>query len=234
MARITEDTPVSNSAVMPDLVRAEARGAAIAEASAVALGLVVFALLSHQQLPLLAAGAGGLLVAAVVLGRSLARTERPAEMLGLTGFSSRTALLTAAGCALGAALGALHRWRLGLTLLPIGMPEGFAALACLIGATEELIYRGWLQGRLRGIGWPAAIVAAACAHAAYKTALFAWPSTPGHVALLSLAGWTIGGGILFGLLREYSRSLIPPLLAHAVFDLVTYGAVDRPPWWVWS
>ena len=219
---------------MSDVMRAEARGSAVTETSAVALGMVVFALLCHQQFPLLSAGAGGLLVAAVALGHSLVRTDPPAALLGFEKFSRRTVLFAAAACVIGATLGALHRWRLGLTLLPIGVPEVFASLACLIGAAEELIYRGWLQGRLRGIGWPAAIIAAACAHAAYKTALFVWPSTPGNVALLALAGWTVAGGILFGLLREFSRSLIPPLLAHAVFDLVTYGAVARPPWWVWS
>jgi membrane protease YdiL (CAAX protease family) len=200
----------------------------------VAFGMVVFALASHQALPWLAAGAGGLLIATVALGYSLARTGRPAELLGLAGFSRRTAWFAVAGCVVGAALGALHRWRLGLTLLPTGTPEMFAALACLIGATEELIYRGWLQGRLHGFGWWTAIVIAACSHAAYKTALFVWPSTPGNVDLVALAAWTVAGGILFGLLRAFSRSLIPPLLAHAVFDLVTYGAVGRAPWWVWS
>jgi membrane protease YdiL (CAAX protease family) len=49
-----------------------------------------------------------------------------------------------------------------------------------------------------------------------------------------VALWTFVGGITFGLIRELSSSVIPPILAHAMFDLLVYGAVARAPWWVWT
>jgi membrane protease YdiL (CAAX protease family) len=46
--------------------------------------------------------------------------------------------------------------------------------------------------------------------------------------------WTILGGVAFGLLRECSGSVLPPVFAHAAFDLVAYGTVAEAPWWVWT
>jgi membrane protease YdiL (CAAX protease family) len=155
-------------------------------------------------------------------------------LLGLDRLSWETVLFAFVGCALGGGAGIIDRGRLGLPLLPVSGLEVFAGMACFIGATEELVYRGWLQGRLRAFGWPVAVVAAAAAHAAYKSALFAWP--PGHSEINCgvIAGLTFAGGLVFGLLREFSGSVAPPMVAHAAFDLLVYGALARAPWWVWS
>jgi len=195
--------------------------------------MVVFALFAHRSLPWILISFAGLLVTAAALERSLRCTPDVAASLGLTGFSASTLALAILGCAIGGGGGVLHRRALGLPLLPAGL-ERFAFVACLIGAMEELIYRGWLQGRLRPLGWPVAVAAAAAAHAAYKSALFAWPSGPSGVDCLSLAEWTFVGGVIAGLLRQFPGSVVPPLVAHAAFDLVVYGAVARAPWWVWG
>lgn len=84
------------------------------------------------------------------------------------------------------------------------------------------------------LGWPAAVAVAAVAHAAYKTALFAWPGAPVSVDLAEIALWTTSGGMALGPLRALSGSVLPPLLAHAAFDFVTYRPVASAPWWVWS
>jgi membrane protease YdiL (CAAX protease family) len=110
----------------------------------------------------------------------------------------------------------------------------FVIVACLIGATEELIFRGWLLGKARAFGWPAAVVIAAVAHTAYKTALFVWPAVPVAVDLAGVACWTLAGGVVLGLLRACSGSLLPPLMAHAAFDFVVYRNVVHAPWWVWE
>jgi membrane protease YdiL (CAAX protease family) len=219
---------------MPEQLQDNGSGHPVSEALAVAAGLAGFALCSHQGLPWIIAGATGFLLAASTLGWSLVRVPRPAALLGFASCSRRIAFFTAGGCVLGLGLGGLHRWRLGLPLAPVGGLEAFAALACLIGATEELVYRGWLQGRLRELGWPVAVLGAAVAHAGYKTLLFAWPGETAPVNLLVIGFWTVTGGVFFGWLREFSGSLLPPLFAHAVFDLMTYGAVARAPWWVWT
>jgi len=196
--------------------------------------MAVFALCCHQRLPWSAIGAGGLLLAAIVLGRSLLRGPSPAALLGLTAISRRTLPLAAGGCLIGVGLGCLHRWNLGLPPLPSGRWEAFAVLACLIGSAEELVYRGWLQGRLHVLGRPAAVAAAAASHATYKTLLFAWPLGSADVDLLIVGFWTFAGGVVFGTLRERAGNIIPAVLAHAVFDLMIYGAIAHAPWWVWS
>lgn len=204
------------------------------ETLAASVGMVVFAALSHRGLPWIVFGVGGLLAAAAAIEQSFRSADSPASLLGLCGPSRRALLFTAAGCAVGAGLGLLYRTRMGMRPLPVGGLTMFVALACVVGATEELVYRGWMQGRLRVFGWPAAVMGAAVAHAAYKTALFVWPPELMNLPLVVLATWTAAGGIVFGLLREFSGSVVPPMLAHAVFDFLVYGAVARAPWWVWT
>jgi len=143
-------------------------------------------------------------------------------------------ILTVVGGVLGTVAGLSHRDTLGISLFPSGNIETFVLMACLIGATEELVFRGWLLGRARMLGWPAAIVIAAVAHAAYKTALFAWPADPTPVDLAEIAVWTAAGGIMLGLMRRISGSVLPPMLAHIAFDFAVYRAVAQAPWWVWG
>ena len=89
---------------------------------------------------------------------------------------------------------------------------------------------------IRVFGWPAAVAAASLAHGMYKAALFAWPGGSQGIDLACL-GVGLGAaamGIVPGLLRELSGSVVPSILAHSVFDLMVYGAVARAPWWVWN
>jgi membrane protease YdiL (CAAX protease family) len=202
--------------------------------AAAAGGLVVFAVFAHQSLPWLAIGVGGLAISALAIAWSGFGNSAPAELLGLDRFSGKIAIVTIVAGVLGAVAGLAHRDALGITLFPTGNIEAFVLTACLIGASEELIYRGWLLGRARMFGWPAAIVIAAVAHAAYKTALFAWPADPTPVDLADIAAWTAAGGIVLGLMRRLSGSALPPMLAHIAFDFVVYRAVAHAPWWVWG
>jgi membrane protease YdiL (CAAX protease family) len=202
--------------------------------AAAATGAIVFAICAHQGLPWLAVGVGGLAISALAIAWSGFGDSRPAELLGLDRFSGKIAVLTVVAGALGVAAGLSHRDTLGIALFPRENIEAFVLMACLIGATEELIYRGWLLGRARMLGWPAAIVIAAIAHAAYKTALFAWPADPTPIDLTDIAAWTAAGGVVLGLMRRISGSVLPPMLAHIAFDFVVYRAVAHAPWWVWG
>lgn len=212
--------------------RADARG--VIGIAAAAAGMVLFAFCAHQGLPWLAAGLAGFAVAAAAIAWSGFGDAQPAELLGLEGFTRKAAVIAIAGLAIGAGAGLAHRITLGMPLFPTAGVEAFVLVACLIGAVEELIYRGWLQGRARMLGWPAAVVIAAVAHAAYKTALFAWPADPVPVDLAGIALWTAAGGIVLGLLRVLSGSIVPPMLAHIAFDFVVYRSIADPPWWVWG
>lgn len=195
-----------------------------------------FALRAHGGASTRVAAGVCLFLVAVIIGRSLRHAPRPAALLGLAGPTSHLVVLTLAGLALAVGAGLLHRGHPGV------LPEGargwhlFVLLAALIGVAEELLYRGWMMGRLTPLGWPAAVVLTALAHAGYKTALFVWPPSPVTVSydLASIMLWTAVGGILLGVLRVWSRSVVPAAVAHAAFDLVVYSAFAAPPWWVWG
>ncbi len=212
----------------------ERQSRSLIEALVASAGMVLFALLAHQGLPWIIAAALGLLATAVAIERSFHPTSRPLTLLGLSKFSLRTALLAPAGCAVGAGFAVIYRIWCGMSALPSEGLQAFVVFACLIGATEELLYRGWVQGRLRMLEWPAAVVLAAVAHAAYKTALFAWPPSAMAIDHSSLALWTAVGGAVFGLLKESAGSVTVPMIGHAAFDLMAYGAVAHAPWWVWT
>jgi len=170
----------------------------------------------------------------VVIGVSLRRVAHPRELLGISGAGSRLGAAVVLGIGSGVAAGF---WQRGQASVPheaaTGLPL-FVLLACLIGIAEELVYRGWMQGRLSSLGWPAVVVAAV-AHAAYKTALFAWPpeAVTSVFDLGSIALWTVLGGLMLGGLRVMSGSVLPAMLAHAVFDAVVYSGYAAAPWWVW-
>jgi membrane protease YdiL (CAAX protease family) len=205
-----------------------------AEAAAASAGMVLFALTVHSGMPWTLLAAAGLLIAAGTIGVSLAGAPSVRTFLGIACPFPRTLLMIAAGLLVGGGLAVVYRLRMGLAALPAGGLEAFVLPACLIGAAEEVIYRGYVQGRLSRLGWPAAVVLAAVAHAAYKTSLFVFPAAPYEINYVFLAFWTLLGGIAFGLLRQFSKNLLPPVAAHAAFDLLVYGAMAEAPWWVWG
>jgi membrane protease YdiL (CAAX protease family) len=177
---------------------------------------------------------GGFAVAATGILWSGYGAARPAELLGLGAYSRRIAILSVAGVVLGLGAGMWHRSALGLSPWPGACIEAFVLVACLIGGTEEIIYRGWIFGRARPLGPAAAVLIAALAHTAYKTALFLLPSEAVSVDLAQIALVTFTGGLVMGLLRAASGSVVPALLAHAAFDFAVYGSLASAPWWVWN
>ena len=71
-------------------------------------------------------------------------------------------------------------------------------------------------------------------HTGYKVALFVLPTAgETHGSLVFLAAVTIGGGIAFGVMRQWSKSVVAALAGHVVFDLMVYGDRLGTPWWVW-
>lgn len=222
---------------MSDLPEAKAgggRGQLAVEVGAASTGMVLFALVSHRGLPWIVLGAIGLLLTAATIGRQLSQVSSPAALLGLGRLSSKALRFSVLGAAIGIGAGLLHRKGLGVSLWPVGVVGSFVWVACLVGMTEELVYRGWMQGTARPLGWPAAVAIAAVAHAAYKTALFAWPIASMTTDLMAIGLWTAVGGIVIGLLREFSGSVVPSMVAHAAFDFVVYRAMTHAPWWVWT
>ena len=66
----------------------------------------------------------------------------------------------------------------------------------------------------------------------YKCSMVALPDVAVRTELLWLGAATVFFSIIFGLIREACGSVLFPVLAHATFDVVTYGDLSAAPWWV--
>lgn len=218
---------------MPEPEQRRSAAREVGEGATAASGLCIFALFAHSDLPLGALSICGLVVAALAMGYSLSREQEPLSVLGLSRPSRLALTLAFACCVFGLALGILYRWYCEWPMLPQTL-RWFAPVAALIGGIEEVVYRGYLQGRLRMLGVSAAVVLAALGHTAYKSALFVFATTSANTDFVFLAAWTFLGGALFGIFRQVSKSVIPPMAAHMCFDIVVYGDLASAPWWVWS
>ena len=97
-----------------------------------------------------------------------------------------------------------------LDLVPPLGPVAFIPVALLIGSTEELLFRGFLMSRLRRAtgSWFVAVLLSTVLftvlHAAEQT----------NAALLIVAVLSI----IFSLLTVWRRSILPAIVAHALFD----------------
>lgn len=195
-------------------------------------GILVFATFIHHSFPLKMLAVGGLTGTAAVIGFST-RTMTLREALGLGSLNRRVLLFTLSGVLMGVIMGILTRSRFELTLIPAGL-SSTALLAPLVGAAEELLFRGYIQGRLQPLGKVTSIVSSSAAHTCYKLLVILSLSNPLQFDFFFLIFWTFLGGLLFGALRELSGNTMPAVIAHAVFDIVLYGALATAPVWVWS
>ena len=195
-------------------------------------GILLFAGFIHQPKPLLLLAIGGLAGTAAVIGFST-RKMTIREAFGLQRINRKLIFYVLSAIVLGLVLGILTRKRFDLTLIPSGF-TGVAFVAPLVGATEELVFRGYIQGHLRPIGKVFSITTASTLHTSYKLLVILTLAIPLQFDFFFLIFWTFVGGVLFGTLRELSGNTIPPVIAHAVFDIVLYGGLASAPVWVWS
>lgn len=204
----------------------------IREASLSVVGILLFAGFIHQPFPLLLLAIGGLTGTAAVIGFSIRRIS-VGEAFGIGRMNRKVLLFCLPALLLGTFLGMFTRNNFEMTLIPAGF-KGIVFVAPLVGIAEELVFRGYLQGHLRPVGKIFSIVYASSFHSSYKLLVILTLSVPLQFDFFFLVFWTFIGGLLFGTLRELSRSTIPPLLAHALFDIVLYGGLSTAPVWVWS
>ena len=195
-------------------------------------GVLLFAGFIHHPFPLLLLAIGGLACTAVVIGFSI-RHLTVLEAFGLNRLNRKILLYVLPAIVLGLGLGILTRSRFELTLIPVGF-TGVAIVAPLVGSFEELVFRGYIQGQLRAIGKIFSIITASALHTTYKLLVILTLAVPLQFDFFFLIFWTFVGGVLIGTLRELSGNTIPPVIAHAVFDIVLYGGLVSAPVWVWS
>jgi membrane protease YdiL (CAAX protease family) len=203
------------------------------QATAASAGMVLFALAAHAPLPAFSLAIAGLFVTALAISVSLPSPGSFGHLFGFNGLSRPVVRWSLVGLGAGVGLAVLFRQSVGRPLFLTGVHQ-FVLVAAAIGAAEELLFRGFVQGRLARLGWPAAVILAALAHTAYKTALFAFPPEDLVIQYGTLAFWTFLVGAVLGLTRHLSKSVLPTLTAHVLFDVFVYDDWAEAPWWVWG
>ena len=176
---------------------------------------------------------GGLLLASLVISTIIVKSESPLDLFGLDRFNKRILLFCIAGIIIGVIPAFCGRYSYDLPDFPASLTI-IALVSPLIGITEELVFRGYVQGRLRILGVVGSVSIASAAHAIYKLLVLWSVNDLVEVNFLALVGLTFGFGLIAGLLRAGSRSVIPALVAHASFDILMYGDFTSMPVWVWG
>ena len=194
--------------------------------------ILLFATFIHKAAPFRYIAFAGLAGAAVLTGY-LTRQDKFLAAIGLVKPDRKTLLYTIPAILLGILLAVLTRNKYGLTIFPETL-GGLALLSPLIGIVEELVFRGFIQGHLSPVSRIFSVFYASCAHALYKLLVISLFTGSVQFDLQFLVLWTFIGGAAFGVLKDLSRNSLPPLIAHALFDVLLYGGFSSVPAWVWS
>lgn len=196
------------------------------------IGILVFAAFVHHKQALFFLAIGGLALSALMIALSI-RNMSILKAFGIDRLSRKILLYCLPALILGLLMGIFTRNSADLSLFPARITH-VAIIAPLVGAMEELIFRGYIQGQLRPMGRGLSIISTSLGHSAYKMLVILSLSLPLQFDIFFLVIWTFIGGGLFGLLREQSGSAIPPIIAHALFDIILYGGLVTSPVWVWA
>ena len=202
------------------------------EAILCSFALMIFSFFIHSELPFRVLAIAALFLPAWFFSRNLQSLSDLRRIVYVPDSLTITVLYCLAGILPGLLFAMLYRWHLGIRLFP----ESFHLLvlvAALIGCTEELVFRGFIQDQVKNINAPFSILFSTISHTAYKCCLFLSPMLTAEIDIGFLALWTLIGGILLGTVKHISKSILPPMIAHALFDLLVYAGFINPPWWVW-
>jgi len=155
------------------------------------------------------------------------------RVFGFIRINKKVVAYSITGLVLGCLLAILNNFLREEYLLP-PLLTWFAFIAPIIGITEELVFRGYVQSKLASMGAILSIVFASAGHTLYKFIVVS--TVPGGIPVnyASLIILTFAVGMVFGLFRYRSGSILPAVLAHAVFDIVIYGGESVAPVWVWG
>ena len=195
------------------------------------LGFMIFSFFIHSSFPLITISFIGLAFPAAIIGVQINSFSDLIQKIDFI-FPKKIGLYLFIGLQLGLIYAIVYRNISGMKLFPVSLTQ-FAATAAVIGATEEIIFRGFIQKYFKKISLIFALLFATFSHTAYKCCLFLSPAISVDVNIYFLAIWTFVGGLLFGILKEISKSVVPAVIAHMLFDILVYGECLNAPWWVW-
>ncbi|QEC66131.1 CPBP family intramembrane metalloprotease [Panacibacter ginsenosidivorans] len=146
--------------------------------------------------------------------------------------SSKMILFNMLGLQMGIAAALYYRHTYGMFLFPATI-NSFAMVAICIAVVEEVVFRGFIQGKLQKVNAGFSVVFASLSHAAYKATLFLTPFLAQKINISSLFLTSLLLFLVLGLLKQYSKSIVPCIIAHVVFDVIVYAEMTTAPWWVW-
>jgi membrane protease YdiL (CAAX protease family) len=204
----------------------------LSEALLCSVALMIFSFYISFEFPLKLVSFSALISAAYLLSRNLKKIPYFFLRKEESGQFIIYILLATSGIVSGILLGMFYRWYLGISLMP-GSIHLFAVVAALIGAVEELVFRGFIQEQVKEFNGPFSVLFSTLSHTGYKCCLFIASASHSGIDVYNLAFWTFLFGLMFGTVRHLTKSIIPSLVAHAVFDIVVYAGFAEAPWWVW-
>lgn len=204
----------------------------LSEALISSLALILFSFFIQAGLPLKIIAIISLIVPAHFIGKNTTTLTGIRKITGENASIKSIIFYTAIGLTVGLILVLFYRWHLNLTLLPVKF-RSFIFAAALIGCMEELVFRGYLQGLMKESHPAFSILFSSAAHTLYKCSLFISPFSTAPVNIGFLAFWTFVIGLIYGIIRHRSGSIIPSMASHTLFDILVYGELISAPWWVW-
>ncbi len=201
------------------------------EAILCSFGLMIFSFFISFGLPLRLIAFTALLIPAYIFGKNLKSFPFIGEITGEFRSLKNTLVYIIIGLLLGSIIAIFYRWYLGISLFPT-IIHGFVFIAALIGATEELVFRGFIQEYVRKTNGPYSVLFSTVSHTGYKCCLFLAPVITPEIDIGFLALWTFIAGLIFGSIRFVTKSIVPTLVGHAIFDILVYAEFVKAPWWV--
>ena len=204
----------------------------ILEALLCSLALISFSYFINSGTPLRFFAIAALTVPAWFFSRKLQSLSDLRRIIHAPASAKIIIVYCFAGILAGILFSTLYRWHLGINLFPDSF-HLFVLIAALIGATEELVFRGFIQDQVKNINSSFSILFGTLSHTAYKCCLFLSPVAAAGMDIRFLALWTFIAGIILGTFRHFSKSILPPVIAHALFDILVYAGFANSPWWVW-
>jgi membrane protease YdiL (CAAX protease family) len=204
----------------------------LSEAIVCSLGLMVFSFFIHNKFPVRLLSFAALIMSAFIIGRNLRSFSDLKKIINVYSSYKITLLYLIFGFAAGILFAVIYRWHLDISLFPKSL-HLFVIVAALIGCVEELVFRGFIQEYVRSINGPFSVLFSTLSHTGYKCCLFLSPLITANIDVGFLALWTFIAGLLFGTIRHLSKSLLPSLTAHILFDILVYAEFISAPWWVW-
>ena len=204
----------------------------LSEAIICSLALILFSFFIQAGLPLKIVAIISLFVPAYFIAKNTTTQKGIRKITGENTRAKSIIVYTIIGLSCGMILVMFYRWHLDLPLIPVKL-RSFIFIAALVGCTEELVFRGYLQGLLAELNPAFSITFSSAAHTLYKCSLFISPFSTSGVDIGFLVFWTFVIGIVYGIIRHLSGSIIPSLASHSLFDILVYGELSGAPWWVW-